>query len=292
MRRPTRCRKGGTGLCQFARFMGFADRDSFAAVLVEHLQKVQGHYATCSRMRPRRVRWTGTSPFPPTMTTRRPWRNSPPWLSRPCGRQRHHPRLAGGAAARDALAGSAGKPHTAHSLILEQLSRGGDPDGALFAMDSFLKDLSGPQILLALQHHPDLVRLLTTVLVTAPRVRETLARRPSLFDALLDPAFFDILPDAATLEARLDALLEAAASDEDQLDSARRFRQEQHVLIGVRVISGTLPAARAGEAYATLAEVIIRACTDASGRASARRMATLRARRRPCWPWASLAGGR
>lgn len=54
-------------------------------------------------------------------------------------------------------------------------------------------------------------------------------------------------------------MLDTAATDEEQFDRARRFRQEQHVLIGVRIASGTLPAARAGEAYATLAEVIIRA---------------------------------
>lgn len=252
--------EGRDGLCQFARFMGFADRDSFAAVLVEHLQKVQGHYAHLFEDAPPPCALDGHLTFPPDHDDKATVAE----LARLGFRD---PVGASGII----RAWLAGQPRVMRSqgalesltllipLILEQLSRGGDPDGALFAMDSFLTDLSGPQILLALQHHPDLVRLLTTVLVTAPRVRETLARRPSLFDALLDPAFFDILPDAATLEARLDALLEAAASDEDQLDSARRFRQEQHVLIGVRVISGTLPAARAGEAYATLAEVIIRA---------------------------------
>lgn len=251
---------GREGLSQFARFMGYPDRDSFAAVLVDHLQKVQGHYAHLFEDAPPPCALDGHLTFPPdhddkatvAELARLGFRDPPgasgiirAWLA-------GQPRVMRTQGALESLT-------LLIPLILEQLSRGGDPDGALFAMDSFLTDLSGPQILLALQHHPDLVRLLTTVLVAAPRVRETLARRPSLFDALLDPAFFDILPDAATLEARLEALLDAAASDEDQLDSARRFRQEQHVLIGVRVISGTLPAARAGEAYATLAEVIIRA---------------------------------
>lgn len=252
--------EGREGLSQFARFMGYPDRDSFAAALVDHLQKVQGHYAHLFEDTPPPCALDGHLTFPPSHDDKA--------TVAELARLGFRDPIGASGIIRGWLAGKPRVLRTQQALdsltvliplILEQLSRGGDPDGALFAMDSFLTDLSGPQILSALQHHPDLVRLLTTVLTAAPRVRETLARRPSLFDALLDPAFFDILPDAATLEARLEALLDAAGSDEDQLDSARRFRQEQHVLIGVRVISGTLPAARAGEAYATLAEVIIRA---------------------------------
>ena len=43
------------------------------------------------------------------------------------------------------------------------------------------------------------------------------------------------------------------------LDRSRRFGREQMVLIGVRVLSGVVSASQAGEAYATLADVLIRA---------------------------------
>ncbi|MBA4790292.1 MAG: bifunctional [glutamine synthetase] adenylyltransferase/[glutamine synthetase]-adenylyl-L-tyrosine phosphorylase [Rhizobiales bacterium] len=247
-------------LAQFARFMGYADRDSFAAALVEHLQRVQHHYAQLFEDSPPPCALDGHLLFPPDQDdkatvaelARLGFRDPPGVSAIVRGWLAGKPRVLRTQAALDSL-------QILIPLILEQFSRGGDPDGALFAMDAFLTDLSGPQILTALHRHPDLVRLLTTVLSAAPRVRETLARRPSLFDALLDPAFFDVLPDGPTLERRLEDLLDAAESDEDQLDRARRFRQEQHVLIGVRVVSGTLAAERAGEAYATLAEVIIRA---------------------------------
>ncbi|MEW6258011.1 MAG: bifunctional [glutamine synthetase] adenylyltransferase/[glutamine synthetase]-adenylyl-L-tyrosine phosphorylase [Pseudomonadota bacterium] len=247
-------------LAQFARFMGFADRDSFAAVLVGHLQRVQHHYAQLFEDSPPPCALDGHLLFPPDHDdkatvgelARLGFRDPPGASAIVRGWLAGKPRVLRTPAALDSL-------NVLIPLVLEQFSRGGDPDGALFAMDAFLMDLSGPQILSALQRNPDLVRLLTTVLSAAPRVRETLARRPSLFDALLDPAFFDILPDGPILEERLEALLDAAESDEDRLDRARRFRQEQHVLIGVRVVSGTLPAERAGEAYATLADVIIRA---------------------------------
>ena len=55
-------------------------------------------------------------------------------------------------------------------------------------------------------------------------------------------------------EVNIKILLADAEGEEDLLDRARRFRQEQHVLIGVRILSGTLPAAQAGDAFARLAE--------------------------------------
>ena len=43
--RPIRCRPIAEELERFARFLGYANRDAFAAVLLEHLRKVQRHYA-------------------------------------------------------------------------------------------------------------------------------------------------------------------------------------------------------------------------------------------------------
>ncbi|WP_370877839.1 bifunctional [glutamine synthetase] adenylyltransferase/[glutamine synthetase]-adenylyl-L-tyrosine phosphorylase [Xanthobacter agilis] len=244
----------------FARFMGYASRDAFAAALVERLQRVQGHYAQLFEDAPPPAALDADLVFPPQENDRQTLAA----LARLGFRE---PAAASGivrgwlAGGPRALKGETARAHLARivPLLLESLARGGDPDGALIAADRFLTELPGPHLLTALDRHPDLVRLLATILTAAPRLGETLARRPSLADALLDPAFFDVLPDAKSLETHLDFLLDGAETDEEQFDRARRFRQEQHVLIGVRIASGTLPAARAGEAYARLAEVIIRA---------------------------------
>src|SRR5262249_62238156 len=50
-----------------------------------------------------------------------------------------------------------------------------------------------------------------------------------------------------------------AASYEAFLAPARLFGQEQMFLIGTRVLSGTLAAREAGEAFASLADVVVRA---------------------------------
>ncbi|WP_043878965.1 bifunctional [glutamine synthetase] adenylyltransferase/[glutamine synthetase]-adenylyl-L-tyrosine phosphorylase [Azorhizobium caulinodans] len=252
--------EGREALEAFARFMGYKDRDSFAAALVERLQRVQGHYAHLFEDSVTHPCLQGELHFPLDRDDRatlgtlsRLGFRDPPAASRLVREW-----LAGQPRA---LRTDAAREHLARivALLIEQLSHGGDPDGALNAMDSFLRDLPGPHLLAALEHNPDLVRLIATIVSAAPRLGETLARRPSLADALLDPAFFDVLPDEPALAAHLEALLDAAPNEEEQFDRARRFRQEQHVLIGVRIVSGTLPAARAGEAYARVAEVIIRA---------------------------------
>nr|WP_246662873.1 DUF294 nucleotidyltransferase-like domain-containing protein [Pseudolabrys sp. FHR47] len=78
-------------------------------------------------------------------------------------------------------------------------------------------------------------------------------------DALVDPSFFGALPDDEELQRRLDAALAQARYDEDLLERIRMFGLEYLFLIGVRILTGTLTARAAGEAYARLADAILRA---------------------------------
>jgi glutamate-ammonia-ligase adenylyltransferase len=94
---------------------------------------------------------------------------------------------------------------------------------------------------------------------TAPRLSDILARYPEAMDALLEPSFFGALPDEAKLAANLKLTLGESASYEDLLDRLRMFGQEQMFLIGARILSGTVSAEQAGEAFARIADVVIRA---------------------------------
>jgi [glutamine synthetase] adenylyltransferase / [glutamine synthetase]-adenylyl-L-tyrosine phosphorylase len=96
------------------------------------------------------------------------------------------------------------------------------------------------------------VQLLGTILGTAPRLGEIVAHSPSVLDGLLDPAFFGALPGEELLTERLDELLEQATNDEEFLDLTRRFGREHQVLIGVRLLSGTISANRAGSSMRAL----------------------------------------
>ena len=65
---------------------------------------------------------------------------------------------------------------------------------------------------------------------------------------------------------RLDAALAQSRYDEDLLERIRMFGLEYMFLIGVRILSGTVTARQAGEAFARLADAVIRAVHRAVAR--------------------------
>jgi len=246
-------------LGQFARFLGFESRDAFAKVFLGHLRAVQRQYAKLFEgdpalpgIRQPLVFPAGTDdratidqlaglgfkhPYEVTATVRR-------WLG---GTYR-------------SLRSEFARTNLAELVpfILVELARTENPEGALLSLDRFLAALyRGPRFYSLLRQNKDLVTLLATILGTAPRLADILAQRPEVMDALLDPAFFGPLPDEARLTKTLVSSLDQSRSFEDFLDRTRLFGQEQMFLIGVRVLSGTVSAEQAGEAFARLADVLI-----------------------------------
>ena len=144
-----------------------------------------------------------------------------------------------------------------------------------------------------LRQNPDLVTLVALTLGTAPRLADILARHPEAMDALLEPTFFGALPDEAKLAAELARTLGEARSYEDFLDRLRMFSQEHMFLVGARILSGTVSAEQAGEAFARLADVVIRALhRTRRGHVRARTTAASGASRPRCSRSASSAAAR
>src|SRR5262249_10373749 len=224
-----------------------------------HLRKVQSHYGRLFEDAPALAARRHALSFPPegdsretldglaAMGFRRPVEASAAvrrWL----------------AGAYPAFKGEAARSHLTELIpvLLDELSRSESPDGALVVLDRFLAGLSGGARLISLlRRNPDFVALLTSILGTAPRLGEILAQHPQVMDALIDPTFFGALPDEAKLNAQLSASLGQSIAYEDFLDRVRLFGQEQMFLIGAPILSGTLTAARAAEAFARLADVLI-----------------------------------
>jgi len=247
-------------LGRFARFLGYADRDAFAAVLIKHLRQVQQHYSRLFEEASEAAAKRRALIFPPdhddvrtldkltAMGFRRSLEASTTvrqWLS----------------GSYPALRGEFARRHLSElvPILFEHLSTAETPDSTLRALDRFLHALrGGARLLSLLLRNPDLVALLTLILGNAPRLADTLAQHPQAMDGLIDPAFFGPLPDATKLATRLRASLGQSASYEDFLDSVRLFGQEHLFLIGARILSGTSSAEQAGEAFARLADVIIR----------------------------------
>jgi glutamate-ammonia-ligase adenylyltransferase len=248
------------GLERFARFLGFAGRDAFAEVLLAHLQNVQRHYATLFENAPAAEAEHQALSFPAETDDR-------DTLDKLAGMGFRQPREVSATVRRwqagchRALRGefARGRLTELVPLLLPQLARSANPDAALIAFDRFLAALQGGGRLLSLlRQNPDMVALIALVLGTAPRLAEALAHFPEVIDAVVDPGFFGALPEEADLAATLARFLTEAASYEDFLDRIRIFAQEQMFLIGTRILSGTVSAEQAGEAFARVADVLVR----------------------------------
>jgi glutamate-ammonia-ligase adenylyltransferase len=243
----------------FARFLGYPDRDAFAEVLLGHLGAVQQHYVRLFEDAPMRAAERRGLVFPPAadaretldklneMGFRNPLEASATvrrWLA-------GAPRALKGPAARAVFAELV-------PVLIDHIARSETPDAALTGFDRFLGNLhGGGRLFSLLRQNPDLVALVARVLGTAPRLADTLAQHPQVMDALTDSAFFGALPGSETLEATLSVSLAQSTSHEDFLDRVRLFGQEQIFLIGARILSGTVSARQAGEAFAGLADTVV-----------------------------------
>lgn len=275
---------------KFARFLGYAGRDAFAKDFIGHLEKVQRHYARLFEAAPGNDRppliFRADADDRKTLDRlaelgfRKPLEASAiirNWLS---GGHR-------------SLKGEASREHLLAliPLLVEHIGRTDNPGATLVQFDHFLANLHAPARLLSLlRQKPDLIALTTLVLGIAPRLADTLARNPQVMDALVDPSFFGALPNEAELNRRLDAALTQSRYDEDLLERIRMFGLEYMFLIGVRILSGTVTARQAGEAFARLADAVIRAVHDAVTENFARTYGHMRAEQTAVLAMGKLGG--
>jgi len=248
------------GLELFARFAGFADRDAFADALVAHLRTVQRHYATLFENAPGVEAGRRVLLFPLQVDDKETLdRLTEMGFRQPLEVSALVRRWSTGA--HGSLKGEFTRSRLAEivPVLLHQFARSANPDAAVIAFDRFLAGLhGGGRLFSLLRQNPDLVALIALVLGTAPRLADSLAQFPQVMDAVVDPSFFGALPEESEIAAGLDRSLQQAGSYEDFLDRIRIFAQEQMFLIGTRILSGTVSAEQAGEAFARLADVLIR----------------------------------
>ena len=250
---------------RFARFAEFRDRDAFADALLVHLRAVQRHYATLFESAPAVEAGRRTLLFPPAADDRETLDNlTEMGFRKPLEVSDMVRRWGAGAYPSTRSEHARTQLADIVPVLLHQFARSAQPDGAVLAFDRFLAGLHrGGRLFALLRQNPDLVALIALVLGTAPRLADSLAQFPDVMDAVIDPSFFGALPEETELAAGLARSLQQAESCEDFLDRIRIFAQEQMFLIGTRILSGTVSAEQAGEAFARLADVLIRSLHQA-----------------------------
>jgi len=244
----------------FARFLGFKGRDDFAATLLMQLRKVEQHYVKLFERAPEFLASRQNLSFAADGESRTLERLAQLGFRRPrdviamvrnwqAGRYR-------------ALVGEQARATLGEltPLIIDEFSRAESPDAAVAAFDRFLSGLrAGGRFLSLLRQNPELMRFIALILGAAPRLADILAQHPHIIDALLDPRFFGTLPDGKRLRDELTRTLGETRGYEDVLDAIRMFGQEHMFLIGARILSGSVSAEQAGEVFARLADVLLRA---------------------------------
>jgi len=248
-------------LARFARFLGFVGRDDFAAALLVHLRNVERHYVRLFERAPdylaRRQHLAFVEGAGEGETFDR--------LAR-MGFQRPQDVMAAvqkwRAGGYRALRGEQARTNLVDlvPVAVDQFARAENPDAAFAAFDSFLAGLrAGGRFLSLLRQNPELIRFVALILAVAPRLADILARHPHFIDPLVEPGFFAARPGAKEVAAALARTLQEARGYEAVLDAVRLFGQEHMFLIGARILSGSIAAEQAGEAFGRLAGVLLRA---------------------------------
>jgi glutamate-ammonia-ligase adenylyltransferase len=253
------------GLERIAHMLGYRDAETFSTVFRGSMQQVEHHYAALFETAPElsagigNLVFTGDVDDPDTLQTldrlgfKRPSDICRVIRAWHFGRYR----VTRSAEARERLT-------ELTPALLQAFGQTRRADEALMRFDEFLAGLpAGIQLFSLLQSNPALLKLLATIMGTAPRLAAVITRRPHVFDGLLDPALLAELPDRKYLAARLAAFIEGDRPYEDVLDRLRIFASEQKFLIGVRLLAGSIDARRAGRAFSDLADLTIGAALSA-----------------------------
>jgi [glutamine synthetase] adenylyltransferase / [glutamine synthetase]-adenylyl-L-tyrosine phosphorylase len=245
----------------FACFLGFHGRDEFAEKLLTQLRTVERHYVRlferepASLLRRHGLSFSAVDRESETLDRLAQMGFRQPQAVAAAVRRWREALYRGlrGAQARDNLADLV-------PLIIDQVSRAENPDAAFAAFDGFLAGLrAGGRFFSLLRQNPQVIEFIALILGVAPRLADTLALNPHLIDPLIDPSFFGVLPDETRLASDLKRAIGETRTYEDFLDAVRLFGQERMFLIGARIISGSVSAQQAGEVFARLAEVLLRA---------------------------------
>ncbi len=251
--------KSAEALAHVACFMGYADTAAFSEALLKHLHVVQSHYlrlfeqsAPLATTKGSLV-FTGVEDDPETTQTLKDMGFRDPGHLAQAIRGWHHGRIRAtrSARAREILT-------RLMPILLDFLAATADPDAAFAQFDRFVSRLpAGIQLFSLFMANPHLLKLVSDICGSAPRLAEHLGRAPGVLDALLDPGFLGSLPSREELDRLLREQIGAGADYEAALDVTRRFVKEQNFRVGVQIIEGVLSAESAGPAFARIAECAI-----------------------------------
>ncbi|MCI0466261.1 MAG: bifunctional [glutamine synthetase] adenylyltransferase/[glutamine synthetase]-adenylyl-L-tyrosine phosphorylase [Beijerinckiaceae bacterium] len=259
-------------LGHFASFCGFQFESQFHADITQRLQLVSHHYGRLFEHSPRldaaagSLVFTGAGDDPETVETllRLGFKNAP--LAAETVRGWHFGR-------RQAVRTPRAREVLTELVppLLQAFSHSGDPDAALAGFDSALAGMpAATELLAVLKSNPPICELFGEILGGAPRLARTIAVRPHLLDAAIDPNVLKAPYDESAFQHQAGQILEGKVETEEFLDAVRDFAQEELFSIGLRLWSGMIEPSEAAQAYSALASCVIEVCFAQAERAFAK----------------------
>jgi glutamate-ammonia-ligase adenylyltransferase len=241
-----------------AAFSGWADADAFEAEIRTRLERVERHYAALFEGEADlgaggTLVFTGTEDDPGTLATLRQMGfKDPAWIARRIRGWHHgHIRATRSTRARELLTELTPR-------IFRTMVRQAEPDAAFRLFDEFVTGLpAGVQLFSLLRANPRLLDLLADLTGAAPRLAGYLSGNVDLFEAMLEPDFFELLPDAAQLARELARKLPDALDLEDLLDICRHWAHGRQFQAGLQVLLGLATAEKESATLTATAELVI-----------------------------------
>ncbi|MFA6607773.1 MAG: glutamine-synthetase adenylyltransferase, partial [Sphingomonas sp.] len=138
--------------------------------------------------------------------------------------------------------------------LVVALGKAPDPQGAIIRLDRMLARLSSAvNFFRLLEARPALARLLGLILSHAVTLAEELARRPELFDGLIDATALDPVGDVTALAVEM----AGGADYQARLDHVRRVVGEKRFALGTQIVAGAADPLTVSAGYARVAEAAI-----------------------------------
>ncbi|MDX6748443.1 bifunctional [glutamine synthetase] adenylyltransferase/[glutamine synthetase]-adenylyl-L-tyrosine phosphorylase [Geminicoccaceae bacterium 1502E] len=243
---------------RFAAFAGFPDGDALAETVLATLRTVERHYAALFEAEPDlggggSLVFTGTGDDPATLETLKAmgFKDAAGVAGRIRAWHHGHIRATRSTRAREILT-------ELTPSLFEALRRQHDVDTAFKLFDEFVSRLpAGVQLFSLIRANPGLLRLVCDLMGAAPRLARHLAANIDLFEAILEPDFFENLPDAATLRQEYESRLKDARDLQDVLDIARRWAHGRQFQAGLQILLGLSDPEQAAATLTDIAEIVL-----------------------------------
>lgn len=145
--------------------------------------------------------------------------------------------------------------------LLRHMGATGEADRAFARFGKFFEGLrSGVQTLSMLAAEVELMQDLVTTLAIAPRIADTLSKRPGLLEALLSVS-----------DRKAEPEFDENTDFETALNLTRRWHGEHAFIIGHQLLHGKLAAREAAEAWTALANTCVKLMADVAEAETIRR---------------------